>query len=336
MKIGRDNYEQYFIDYLDGKLDPEELDILMSFLELNPDLKKELGGMDRAYLVPGRQTYAFKENLRKTVDPFEEVCIDVIEHQLGEEKALQFHRVISEDAEKQVTFNLYRSTILEPDMNIQYPLKARLKRGPLRRMVTRRFIPAAVAASLILGALLIFGPDGADPDAGEASLVPEPGQPEEISDRITVEETEIPAIASAAGITEVIESAYLKENIEILPFREPIQLARVQPLGITRVMAVSAIPSYALVHKLKENPGRLEQIALDRMDSGLQATRSLPEMARDAIWKLADAGVRSLNQISEEEIQLERSTDNDGRTRALRFETSIFGVSAPLRNTDTP
>jgi hypothetical protein len=41
MKISRQNYEQYFVDYLDGKLNDEQVGVLMSFLEFNPDLKEE-------------------------------------------------------------------------------------------------------------------------------------------------------------------------------------------------------------------------------------------------------------------------------------------------------
>ena len=46
MNIGRDNYESYFMDYLDGKLDTVQVEVLMSFLEFNPDLKQELEGLE--------------------------------------------------------------------------------------------------------------------------------------------------------------------------------------------------------------------------------------------------------------------------------------------------
>ena len=62
MKIDRNNYEQYFIDYLDGRMDTDREKILLSFLKFNPDLKKELDGMEKAYLFPSVHAYQHKDD----------------------------------------------------------------------------------------------------------------------------------------------------------------------------------------------------------------------------------------------------------------------------------
>jgi hypothetical protein len=41
MKINRDNYEAYFLDYHEGLLSPEMVKEVLLFVELNPDLKKD-------------------------------------------------------------------------------------------------------------------------------------------------------------------------------------------------------------------------------------------------------------------------------------------------------
>ena len=51
MEINRQNYEQYFIDYLDGKLNEKQVGILMSFLEFNPDLKVEFTDIEKMSLI---------------------------------------------------------------------------------------------------------------------------------------------------------------------------------------------------------------------------------------------------------------------------------------------
>jgi len=53
MEISRQNYEQYFVDYLDGKLNEKQVGILMSFIEFNPDLKVELADIEKMCLAPG-------------------------------------------------------------------------------------------------------------------------------------------------------------------------------------------------------------------------------------------------------------------------------------------
>jgi hypothetical protein len=40
--ISRNNYEVWFIDYLDGQLDCGQVDQLLDFLNENPDLRNEL------------------------------------------------------------------------------------------------------------------------------------------------------------------------------------------------------------------------------------------------------------------------------------------------------
>ena len=42
MKITRDNYESFFIDYIEGNLPENMIDQFLDFLNQNPDLKEEL------------------------------------------------------------------------------------------------------------------------------------------------------------------------------------------------------------------------------------------------------------------------------------------------------
>ena len=42
MKITRENYELFFVDYLDNKLSDSNILELMAFLAQNPDLEEEL------------------------------------------------------------------------------------------------------------------------------------------------------------------------------------------------------------------------------------------------------------------------------------------------------
>ena len=46
MKIDRNNYEAYFIDYLEGNLDETLVNDFIEFIQQNPDLKEELSLFD--------------------------------------------------------------------------------------------------------------------------------------------------------------------------------------------------------------------------------------------------------------------------------------------------
>ena len=75
MEISRQNYEQYFIDYLDGNLNPEQVEILLSFLEFNPDLKEEFTSIGKIFLVPDETTFSGKANLLKSESDLAEATV---------------------------------------------------------------------------------------------------------------------------------------------------------------------------------------------------------------------------------------------------------------------
>jgi hypothetical protein len=61
-----DNYEEYMMQYVDGELQPAEVQQLMAFLDQNPQLKEELPLFEAAILVPDTtQVFAAKATLLK-------------------------------------------------------------------------------------------------------------------------------------------------------------------------------------------------------------------------------------------------------------------------------
>ena len=55
---------------------------------------------------------------------------------------------------------------------------------------------------------------------------------------------------------------------------------------------------------------------------------------RLSLWILADAGVRGLSSVAEDEYHLDREKDKNGKTRRITFDTPVFGFSAPVRKPD--
>ena len=51
MKINRDNYEAYFLDYHEGQLSPEMIEEVELFVVQNPDLKNMLDEFEAISLV---------------------------------------------------------------------------------------------------------------------------------------------------------------------------------------------------------------------------------------------------------------------------------------------
>jgi hypothetical protein len=66
MKINRDNYEAYFLDYHEGQLSPEMVEEVLMFVELNPDLKIIFDEFEAVSLVADQDiVFEKKSSLKK-------------------------------------------------------------------------------------------------------------------------------------------------------------------------------------------------------------------------------------------------------------------------------
>ena len=67
MKINRNNYEIFFLDYHEGNLDAAKLEELLIFVENNPDLKEEFENFEEIS-IPIDESIKFdlKKSLKKT------------------------------------------------------------------------------------------------------------------------------------------------------------------------------------------------------------------------------------------------------------------------------
>jgi hypothetical protein len=252
-----------------------------------------------------------------------------MEHRLNEQEERNLIESIGGDKQKQATYKLYQSTKLKPDMNIRYPGKSKLKKYSLKTTGFRIMIPAAAAAAILLITWFVFNMEDTLPVPQEISTTQSQEQnllPE------TQPEPEMPGIAEVrTRDTQAAMEVNTSQEVQPEP-RERIHIARIQPIAASHVFTAAGAPSLGLIQKLHVNPVQLQQISVDRGDLRFQAVRNIPDRAKDALWQLADASIRGLNRITEEEIEFSRNVDEDGRTRSIKLETSVFGIYTPVQN----
>jgi len=168
MDINRQNFETYFIDYLDGGLDPGQVAELLSFLEKNPDLERELKEFENIQIKPGKNIFPGKEGLKKTISDipvinesnFEEYCIAKIEGDLRAKDEVILERYLADFPGKRKDFELFAKTILQPD-TIFFKDKASLKKPYAGLKIGKRTMWAYVsaAASIVILLILFIGTD---------------------------------------------------------------------------------------------------------------------------------------------------------------------------------
>ncbi len=155
IKITRDNYEEFAIDYIEGNLPADLKKEFENFLSENPDIFDELVDIQNIKLpkpeIKVNKLYLKKSPL-KNINYEEFLMISAVERTLSkpEKKDLEFILATNEAAQKD--FALYKKTKL-PEPQIIYPYKQELYRKNPKALV---YSLMAAAASLLL--FLILNP----------------------------------------------------------------------------------------------------------------------------------------------------------------------------------
>lgn len=157
MEINRHNYETYFLDYLEGKLDLSDNSDFMNFLKENPDLADELNQFENITIHSNEIIYKEKNILKKFLsntliindNNFEELCIAKLEGDLSENDNNHFNKFLEENSLKKQVFELYLKTILQPDKTIFFKEKSKLKINQIKRNYSLPFV-ISMAASVCL------------------------------------------------------------------------------------------------------------------------------------------------------------------------------------------
>jgi len=170
MKITRSNYESYFLDFLEGNLDPTLLDEFRLFLKENPDLASELEMGDLLTLDANNDIhFEAKEELKKSVSvqelEFQQRAVAYYEGDLSSDEQKNFEASLSENAAIATEAQQFGELKLVADPAIVYPHKEQLKK---KIVLFPLWMKVASVAAMLLLAYLIFQPNGGiRPESGQ-------------------------------------------------------------------------------------------------------------------------------------------------------------------------
>lgn len=137
MKINRDNYEAYFLDYHEGRLSPEMSQEVIDFVHINPDLQDLFFGFEGVTLL-SEQNIVFekKSELKKNQvigtafvneNNYEEFLIAETEGLLSKAQISMLDEFIRINPQLQTERSLYAKTHLAADSSIVFENKESLK-----------------------------------------------------------------------------------------------------------------------------------------------------------------------------------------------------------------
>jgi hypothetical protein len=159
MKVTRNNYEPILIDYLDGKLSAAEVEEVLLFLALHPEIKEEVEGME-GVCFPEEKTAFDAATLYKPLYPevkktYEQLLVARLEGDLSMEDQQRLQYGFTVYPEMYDDARLFSYTRFSPEKNTVFPYKQQLKKGNLF-VLHRQTILRIAAVVLLISVIGIF------------------------------------------------------------------------------------------------------------------------------------------------------------------------------------
>jgi hypothetical protein len=152
MSINKNNYETFLIDYLDGKLNANEVSEVLLFLEQHPDIKAEFEGISGMSIPQEELSFDFSNLKKPTFDEvkrsYEPLLIAKLEGELSIDENIELQKGFVLYPELKREEFLFSQTKFVNDHSVVFPRKQQLKKGGL--FIVHRNTILRIAAILLL------------------------------------------------------------------------------------------------------------------------------------------------------------------------------------------
>jgi len=342
MKIDRNNYEIFFVEYLDGTLPVEQIDDMLDFLQKNPDLANELKDLEKIKLDAPEEIFPLKNSLKRSdldmTDLFEETCIRSIEGDLSAKEESDFKRSITKNKRQKATFDLYQATISEPNLLITYPKKEQLRKSKNRIIAP---IWYAVAASIVLGAFIFISTDNRTNNSNTETVANVINETYSTPKEEVTPQNQLIIESTIKKPNQKVENTLLAENKS--PENIEVKEIEEQPIAHNKIETLT--PRYTLVSKEEEKLDferfqlaeiKTVEIINSKDYSKYLTVKQLLAMKGDELWSKVKSGelnilaLKSLRKASDDKIRY--STTTSGKIKAIGYESKLLAFSIPISN----
>lgn len=165
--ITKDNYEEFFLLYVDNELTDAEKAEVDSFIEKNPGLKMELQmfldtrlDMEDVKMEGLENLFRYEEEGLVNKDNYEEYQVLLVDNELGQKEEIALEKYHETHPEAAANFAWLKKTKL-PDEHIVFPDKRSLYRTEKKpaTLISIRWVRYAAAAVLVMAGLLWINSD---------------------------------------------------------------------------------------------------------------------------------------------------------------------------------
>ena len=325
MKINQNNYEQYFLDHAEGNLSQEMERELMLFLEANPDLKPILDAYDPS---PIQKAEIHNDFLKKKLKKKPQATHHINEGNIDEWMIGHVEGLLKDDEEKEreefIALNpaygydqkLYRLTRLSPDPTVTFNRKEKLKKKGIMFAAYRLawLVPAAAALILIFIGIRYFQHSEYEnptpiPTPVIASVVEDPGTPSQETPSVGTPSHGTPSQETPPQVSRPgsFRLKLARASTVTLPERD-------EETGI-KVLAYDYSP--VVTTEVKDRPiigkafGNLIAQVRNVFDNNTKSDKK--DKSEFGFWSIAKAGVEGYNSISDRDLELFVSRNDEGK-----------------------
>lgn len=349
MKITRNNYEAYFIDYLEGNLDETLVDDFLEFLRENQDLKEELALFNPVAIEPEEITFSNKKSLYKSKfdaeSEFNRAAIAQMEGDISETEKEEFEKYLSAHPEKEKEVLLFAKTRLLPDESVLFPSKNKLYKPTTGRKVLMwgMRIAAVLLLALAIYSVLDQSPENKFPELNVAELKSESNTNPAIISEPVAKQTENQnqektQIAESKAFVGKVE---LKSNQEKHIQKEPEIPLESNDLTVNRVFAevpeklsarntglIKSVPQSKLADIKTLTPPNQPDYTEERLLAEAFAEKT--GLDKLSLNKITKAGLNLVSSLSKEKFQYE--TNEDGKVVEYSYESRLLAFSIPVKS----
>ncbi len=339
MKINKGNYEIWFLDYLEGRLDQQGQEEVRLFLKQNPGLDDGLDAFLPVLSTKAKLLYPDKGHLKKEKydDPayFETTAIAAMEGDLAEEERILFMKWLAKNPGQQEFVRRLNGSKLHPDYRISFPGRDKLKK---KSFVLNNWIRIASVAAILLLAFFLFYPEKKS-EAPAPVFSAETISPQQVKPPLKLASATNTANSKSGKIKPRQKSTVVPSHFFVSGHGNPdtvsgesrrsVSLEMLQPRLCTIRSPEPDMAGLALTKAVSPLYAASGEIQLsDFLESKLQALKA--EEPKEFITReeVTLAGLRLFSKLPGHRLTGKKGAD--GRLKSISFNSQLLAISIPV------
>ncbi len=342
-RINKENYEAYFLDFVEGNLSASEVDVLNGFLAQHPELKSELKEFEELYLPDAPiENKALKTSLKREESTglleSEYLLIAQAEGIITADEKARLAALVATNPQLLEDLAIYHKTKLPAEERLVFDGKQELLQKEKGKVIWWRYATAAAAILVIV----LFRQSPIERDYNPRSFAFETNLTKDNSPEsyaFVKREQDEQAVTSPAKI-QLPKATVPTKSVFVTTQRveKPSQVAEQELPKTNSSPIVEPIDELANEEGVKpmvlpEDSGHYEEVAIVE-EVAEEEYISIGEFAKDKIKSdllrgktFSETILEELTELAEEKIDLETKRDQEGEVKQLSFNIGKFSFS---------